>query len=145
MSSAYTASTVFVDRSKNSKPLIDERQFQALYGNDPTLLQEMAELFFRELPAAQAGLKCPSCMQDRIRLKEVAHKLKNQVAYFCAFGLRDAIEKLEQINEANASETAMNPETIWQDVSLLVDEIAQRLKVTSEFAVLTPVKPQTRA
>ena len=82
-------------------------------GGDAELLQQIAELFLKELPGLLTSLRESVAVGDAIGIERAAHKLKGSVGNFSAQPAFDAALKLETVgNEGNLAQA----QTAYQEL-----------------------------
>ena len=144
---AETASTVATDASAAagtpapSLPVFDPAVLEAVTGDDPEFLQELAEEFARSASRARAELQAALDARDLGAVAEVSHRFKSAAGQVGARGAQELSAALERLGRTT---TGAGEDAGWAQVRALADELLPLLQALetalTEFASLVAVR-----
>ncbi|MDQ8170888.1 MAG: Hpt domain-containing protein, partial [Gemmatimonadota bacterium] len=103
-----------------STPVFDPAVLQAVTGDDPEFLQELAEEFARSAARARAELMTAIAAQDLSAVAEVAHRFKSAAGQVGAHGAQELSAALERLGRTT---TGGGGDDAWVAVRALADEL----------------------
>jgi signal transduction histidine kinase/DNA-binding NarL/FixJ family response regulator len=138
---ATTAATAAAGTPAPSVPVFDPAVLEAVTGDDPEFLQELAEEFARSASRARDELQAALDARDLGAVAEVSHRFKSAAGQV---GARSAQELSAALERLGRTTTAEGDDAGWAQVRALADELLPLLQALetalTEFASLVAVR-----
>jgi CheY-like chemotaxis protein len=140
-STVATAATAPGGTPAPSVPVFDPAVLEAVTGDDPEFLQELAEEFARSASRARDELQAALDARDLSAVAEVSHRFKSAAGQVGARGAQELSAALERLGRTT---TGAGDDAGWAQVRALADELLPLLQALetalTEFASLVAVR-----
>jgi len=108
---------------------IDRSALLASFGDDPTLLREVIDVFLADAPKQLAALEAAVARRDSLAIASSAHAIKGSVGLFSTSGAYEAAQRLEQVARSGAVDSA---DAMRDELRREVARVEQALRLLNE-------------